>query len=129
MGDEDDHENHSHGCCDDDGCHASKCETAASGQAESPAQLEGSSSDEEETGDSEEEDGSDSDQADLVFPAVYGPAVAQLLNAHSQPVKVKAIKLDGDEVKLDLAVTMWKEGILSVRPDLSKGKSGKKLKQ
>ena len=130
MGDEFEHEHeHSGGCC-----HASSCNGAANGELGGDGQGEGvshkSSSDEEEDeGESEEEDVSDSEQADLVFPATYGLAVAQLLDAQSHPVKVKDIKLDGDEVKLDLAVTMWKEGILSTQVDPSKIKSGKKLKK
>lgn len=133
MGDEFEHEHqHSGGCCQ-----ASSCDGAANGQSGADGQGEGSSQgsssdDEEDEGESEEEDGSDSEQADLVFPATYSLAVAQLLDAQSHPVKVKDIKLDGDEVKLDLAVTMWKEGILSVQAGPSKsksGKSGKKLKK
>ena len=130
MGDEFEHEHqHSGGCCQ-----ASNCDGAANGQSGADAQGEGScqgsSSDEEEDeGETEEEDGSDSEQADLVFPAAYSLALAQLLDAHCHPVKVKDIKLDGDEVKLDLAVTMWKEGILSTLPGRSKSKSGKKLKK
>ena len=127
MGDEFEHEHH--GCC-----HTSSCNGAANGEAGADGQGEGfshkSSSDEEEDeGENEEEDVSDSEQADLVFPATYDLAVAQLLDAQSHPVKVKDIKLDGDEVKLDLAVTMWKEGILSTQADPSKTKSGKKLKK
>ena len=117
-------------CCQPNGdCHEASCDRAAHGHARPPAQHQASSSDEEEAGGSEEEEGNDSEQADLVLPATYSLAVAQLLNAHSSPVHVRDIKLDGDEVKLDLAVTMWKEGILSVRPVVSKSKPGKKLKK
>ena len=129
MGDEFEHEHqHSGGCCQ-----VSSCDGAANGEpgaaGEDEASSQGSSSGEEEDqGESEEEDGSDSEQADLVFPAIYSLAVAQLIDAHAHPVKVKDINLDGAEVKLDLAVTMWKEGILSVQADPSKRKSGKKLK-
>ena len=128
MGDDIEHEQQQSGAC----CQASCCDGAANGQVGPDGQDEGSSqgssSDEEEEDGNEEEDGCDSGQADLVFPAMYSLAVAQLLDAHSHPVKVKDIKLDGDEIKLDLAVTMWKEGILSVQADPSKRKSGKKLK-
>lgn len=130
MGDEAEQEHQHSGDC----CQASDCNRAANGHSETVAKPGGccqgsSSGEEEDEGESDEEDGSDSEEADLVFPATYGLAVAQLLDAQSHPVKVKDIKLDGDEVKLDLAVTMWKEGILSVQADPSKSKSGKKLKK
>lgn len=117
-------------CCQPNGdCHEAGCDHAANGHARPPAQHQASSSDEEEAGESEEEEGHDSEQADLVLPGAYSLAVAQLLNAHSCPVNVRKIDLDGDELKLDLAVTMWKEGILSVRPVVSKSEPGKKLKK
>lgn len=130
MGEEAEQEHQQSGDC----CQASNCNGSANGHPEAVAQPGGccqgsSSGEEEDEGESEDEDGSDSEEADLVFPAEYGLAVAQLLDAQSHPVKVRDIKLDGDEVKLDLAVTMWKEGILSVQAEPSKSKSGKKLKK
>ena len=130
MGDEAEQEHQQSGDC----CQASNCDRSANGHAGAVAKPRGccqgsSTGQEEDEGENEEEDGSDSEQADLVFPAEYGLAVAQLLDAQSHPVKVRDIKLDGDDVKLDLAVTMWKEGILSVQAEPSKSKSGKKLKK
>lgn len=117
-------------CCQPIGdCHEAGCDHAVNGHARPPAQHQASSSDEEEAGESEEEEGHGSEQADLVLPGSYSLAVAQLLNAHSCPVNVRDIRLDGDEVKLDLAVTLWKEGMLSARPVVSKSKPGKKLKK
>lgn len=119
-------------CCQPSGdlCHDSGCDHTANGHTGLPAQHQLSGSDEEKgAGKSEEEDGDDSDQADLVLPAAYSLAVAQLLSAHSCAVNVKDIKLDGDEMKLDLAATMWKEGILSARPEVSKSEPCKKLKK
>ncbi len=62
-----------------------------------------------------------------MFPATYSLALVQLLSVESAAVNVKDIKLDGDETKLGLAVTLWKEGIVAVQPQPSK-KPGKKSK-
>ena len=65
----------------------------------------------------------------MVFPAMYSSALAQLLGAHSCPVSIPDISLEGDEVKLDLASTLWKEGILAVQPEAGKQKAAKKVKE
>ena len=125
---------HSEACCHGDS--HSEHHTALNGKSSNGRQAtelesdqesgseEGEGDDDEVEEDDEEED---EGQADLVFPATYGLALVQLLSAESAAVNVKDIKLDGDETKLDLAVTLWKEGIVAVQPQPSK-KPGKKSK-
>ena len=136
MGEQHEHEHqHSDACCHGDshiehhaasngkssnGRQATELE---SGQESGSEEGEGDEEEEEEEEDEEEDEG----QADLVFPATYSLALVQLLSVESAAVNVKDIKLDGDETKLDLAVTLWKEGIVAVQPQPSK-KPGKKSK-
>ena len=125
MGREDDHD-HQHG---DDCCHDNSRSHAADGQAGLGVQHEdlvSSDEQDDESGEESEIDEDDSGLADLVFPAMYSPALAQLLGAHSRPVRMTDISLDADEVKLDLASTLWKEGILAVRPEVGRPKIAKK---
>ena len=118
MGHDEDESEHSHtdGCCS--GSH-NACSKA--GQASPPhTSCSDSGNDEQNENDNEEDDPG---QADLVFPAEYSLALAQLLHAHSSPIRVQDIMLQTDELKLDLAITMWKEGMLAVQHSHSKVKS------
>ena len=133
MGEQHEHEHeHSDACCH--GESHIKHDTALNGKSSNGRQateLESGqeSGSEEGEGDKEEEDQEeDEGQADLVFPATYSLALVQLLGAESAAVNVKDIRLDGDETKVDLAVTLWKEGIVAVQPQPSK-KPGKKSKK
>lgn len=138
MGEQHEHEHehqHSDACCHGDS--HSEHHTASNGKSSNSRQAtelesdqesgseEGEGNEEEEEEDDEEEE---EGQADLVFPATYSLALVQLLSAESAAVNVKDIKLDGDETKLDLAVTLWREGIVAVQPQPSK-KSEKKSKK
>ena len=86
----------------------------------------------EEEEQDEEEEGSSEDEAngsaDLVFPAAYGAALAELLSSHHSPIRVADIKLPNAELQLDLAVTLWKEGIVCVQ-SASKQKPSKKTRK
>ncbi len=124
---------HSEACCHGDSHSehhtASNSKSSDSRQATDPESDQESGSEEGEDDEEEEEDEEEGEgQADLVFPAMYSLALVQLLSAESAVVNVKDIKLDGDETKLDLAVTLWKEGIVAVQPQHSK-KPGKKSKK
>lgn len=126
MGEQHDHEHeHSDACCHDhsDEGHSHATNGKGSGGQQATEQQKTGSEGEDES-DEEEDDEEDDGQADLVFPATYSFALAQLLGASSAPVSVKDIKLDGEETKLDLAMTLWKEGIVAVWPESNK-KSGK----
>ena len=97
------------------------------------AQLaSGDEADEEEDEDEEEEEGSSEDEengsADLVFPAAYGAALAELLSSNHSPIRVADIKLPNAELQLDLAVTLWKEGIVCVQSGSSQKPSKKSRK-
>jgi len=132
MGEQHEHQ-HSDACCHGDS--HNEHSTALGGKSSNGTQAteldcdQESGSDEGE-GDEEEEEDEEEDegQADLVFPATYSLALVQLLSVESVAVNVQDIKLDGDETKLDLAVTLWKEGIVAVQPQPSK-KPGKKSKK
>ncbi|DBA73237.1 hypothetical protein WJX77_009828 [Trebouxia sp. C0004] len=131
MGEQHEHEQqhqHSDACCHG-GSH-NELHTALNGKSSNVSQATELESDQESGSDEneeEEDEEEDEGQADLVFPATYSLALVQLLSAESAAVGVKEIKLDGDETKLDLAVTLWKEGIVAVQPQPSK-KPGKKSK-
>lgn len=103
-----------------DDCAAGACgHHHAPGKAEEGAEDDG---DDEEEGD--EEDGEDEDEetdseggGDLVFPAAYAPALAQLLGARGAGgVPVRAIRLPSKEEKLGLAYTLHAEGVLCTLP-------------
>ncbi len=140
MGEQAEHEHehhHSDACCHGDHPHTghSHDHDASNGKAsghDHGQQVESNA--EEESGSDEEgdkeEDGGDKEEghADLVFPATYSLALAQLLSADSTPVNVRDIRLDGDEAKLDLAVTLWKEGIVCVPIQIAR-KAPKKNKK
>ncbi len=132
MGEQHEHEHeHSDACCH--GESHIKHDTALNGKSSNGRQAteleSGQESGSEGEGDKEEEEEEeDEGQADLVFPATYSLALVQLLGAESAAVNVKDIRLDGDETKVDLAVTLWKEGIVAVQPQPSK-KPGKKSKK
>ena len=134
MGEQHEHEHeHSDACCHGDSHsehHAALSSKSSNGRQ--AAELESDQESGSEEGEDEEEEEEDEEegegQADLVFPAMYSLALVQLLSAESAAVNVKDIKLDGDETKLDLAVTLWKEGIVAVQPQPSK-KPGKKSKK
>lgn len=133
MGEQREHQ-HSDACCHDDS--HSEHHIALNGKSSNGRQATELESDQEsgsdEEGEEEEGEGEDEEedegQADLVFPASYSLALVQLLCAESVAVNVKDIKLDGVETKLDLAVTLWKEGIVAVQPQPSKN-PGKKSKK
>lgn len=133
MGEQHEHEHeHSDACCH--GESHIKHDTALNGKSSNGRQAtelesgQESGSEEGEGDKEEEEEEEDEGQADLVFPATYSLALVQLLGAESAAVNVKDIRLDGDETKVDLAVTLWKEGIVAVQPQPSK-KPGKKSKK
>ena len=133
MGEQHEHEHeHSDACCH--GESHIKHDTALNGKSSNGRQAtelesgQESGSEEGESDKEEEEEEEDEGQADLVFPATYSLALVQLLGAESAAVNVKDIRLDGDETKVDLAVTLWKEGIVAVQPQPSK-KPGKKSKK
>ncbi len=133
MGEQHEHEHqHSDACCHGDS--RNEHHTALNGKSGNGRQAtelksdQESGSDEGEGDEEEEDEEEDEGQADLVFPATYSLALVQLLSAESVAVNVQDIKLDGDETKLDLAVTLWKEGIVAVQPQPSK-KPGKKSKK
>ena len=97
MGEQHDHEHqHSDACCHDhsDGGHSHAASSKGSGDHQDTEQQKTGSEGEGES-DEEEDDEEDDGQADLVFPATYSLALAQLLGASSAPVSVKDIKLDG----------------------------------
>ena len=78
----------------------------------------GSAAEESEESEEEEEEGeSEAGSGDLVFPAAYAPALAQLLGARAAGgVPVRDIRLPSKEEKLGLAYTLWSEGVLSTVP-------------
>ena len=87
---------------------------AAGAEADTTTSSSGADeSGEEEEGEADSEVGG----CDLVFPASYAPALAQLLGAHDAGgVPVRSIRLPSTEEKLGLAYTLWSEGVLSTVP-------------
>ena len=132
MGEQHEHQ-HSDACCHGDShseLHAASNGKSSNGRQATELESDQESGSDEGEGEEEEEEDEEEDegQADLVFPATYSLALVQLLSAESVAVNVKDIRLDGDETKLDLAVTLWKEGIVAVQPQPSR-KPGKKSKK
>ena len=131
-GDEHEHQ-HSDSCCHDHShsghSHALNGKSSHDQQHLEPAEAE-SNEDPGSDNEEQEDEGEDEDegQADLVFPDTYSLALAQLLSADSTPVNVRNIRLEGDETKLDLAVTLWKEGIVCVQQPINK-KAAKKVRK
>lgn len=137
MGEEDDQDHpgsccshdHDHGCSHDHN-HPLEADQHTNGKQHQGTGGNAHSAGDESHEDDSEEEGSDSDEdegtADLVFPAEYSPALADLLSGSQ--VRVADIRLPNDELRLDLAVTLWKEGIVCMRP-VSSLKPAKKLKK
>ena len=130
---EDAQHQHNDSCCHDEDRGHSKGNGLHQYQNQDACNSKEASSSEEETMNGMEEDDESEDEeevgsADLVFPAVYSTALAQLLSAETQPIRVTDIELDGDDVKLDLAVTLWHEGIVTVQPE-AQGKPAKRSKK
>lgn len=115
--DEDDHQ-HADGCCSHDHEHAHGHDPHANGKeqhhssgldaASTQAKSDSSIIDDDSDSSEDEEGGT----ADLVYPAAYAPALAELLSSYSDPVRVKDIRLPNVELQLDLAVSLWREGIV-----------------
>lgn len=79
---------------------------------------EGDASDESVSESEEEEDEECGEgAADLVFPASYSFAIAQLLaTADGKGIKVSDINLPSKEDKLGLAFALWSEGVICTVP-------------
>lgn len=78
-----------------------------------------SSDDDDSEADSEEED---SVSGDLVFPASFGRALAQLLSSE-EPLAVKDLRLRTKDDKLGLTYSLWEEGLICTVPSPAKKKS------
>lgn len=59
----------------------------------------------------ESEDGEEDGGADLVFPASFAPALAQLLG-EGPAVAVQDVRLDSSEDRLGLVRSLWMEGLV-----------------
>lgn len=128
MGEDEDEHDSPDACCshghDHDHSHAhyangkeqhhSSSLHAQTAKRESGSDIDGEEQ-EEENEDGESDEGDDSGTADLVFPAAYGSALAELLSSYDKSVSVKDIRLPNAELQLDLAVTLWKDGIVCVQ--------------
>ncbi|CAL8464436.1 g3971 [Coccomyxa elongata] len=77
----------------------------------------GSESEEEEDEEEEEIEECGEGAADLVFPASYSFAIAQLLaTADGKGIKVSDINLPSKEDKVGLAFALWSEGVICTVP-------------
>ena len=102
------------------GCAAGACgHHHAPGKAEEEDEDDGDDEDEDGEEDEEDEDEETNSEGggDLVFPAAYAPALAELLGARGAGgVPVRAIRLPSKEEKLGLAYTLHAEGVLCTLP-------------
>ena len=85
----------------------------------------GSNSEGEDDEDDDEED-EEEDSGELVFPASYSTALAQLLQA-DDPIPVRDLRLRSKEEKVGLACSLWAEGMIctDVTETASKSKKQK----
>ncbi|BDA49680.1 Ribosomal oxygenase 2 [Coccomyxa sp. Obi] len=99
-------------CCRKRGEHS---HASDDGDGDASEEIESESEEEEEEEEENEECGGGA--ADMVFPASYSFAIAQLLaTADSKGIKVSDIKLPSKEDKLGLAFALWSEGVICTVP-------------
>lgn len=126
--DDGDHEHqHADGCCSHDHQHPHSHGHNAEGTHEhlnNGKHAKSAHDIENDEGDSSEDE--ENGTADLVYPAAYGPAVAEVLSACSTPLKVQDIKLPNAELQLNLAVSLWKEGVICVHTSKKSAKKARK---
>ena len=83
---------------------------ADDGEGDASEEIESESEEEE---DDEEDEECGSGPTDLVFPASYSIAIAQLLaTADDKGIKVSDVNLPSKEEKLGLAFALWSEGVI-----------------
>ena len=137
MGEDEEDQDQPGACCSHDHDHSQTHTHHDNGKPHQHANgrhaelANGGEADEEEEEDEEEEGNSEDEEngsADLVFPAAYGLALAELLSSHHSPIRVADIKLPNAELQLDLAVTLWKEGIVCVKSSSNQKPSKKSRK-
>lgn len=86
---------------------------ADDGEGDASDEIESESEEEEEEENEECEGGA----TDLVFPASYSIAIAQLLaTADGKGIKVSDINLPSKEDRLGLAFALWSEGVICTVP-------------
>lgn len=86
---------------------------------EDTTEESGSDDEEEKGGGEEEKEGSERGPGDLVFPASYSVAIAQLLETAQEAgkgIKVSDLHLASKEEKLGLAFALWSEGVICSVP-------------